>query len=64
MFKFQASLVYRVNSMIGKATQRNPVSKRQRGKKNPVSKLINSLKIIKRVAGATLNGHLVSNLKT
>jgi hypothetical protein len=28
-FEFQASLVYRVSSRTGRATQRNPVSKKQ-----------------------------------
>jgi hypothetical protein len=32
-FEFEASLVYRVSSRTARATQRNPVSKNQRGKK-------------------------------
>jgi hypothetical protein len=33
--EFEASLVYKVSSGIARATQRNPVSKKQTNKKNP-----------------------------
>jgi hypothetical protein len=33
MAKFEASLIYRVSSRTGKATQKNPVSKKKKKKK-------------------------------
>jgi hypothetical protein len=36
--EFEASLVYRVSSRIARATQRNPVSKKQTNKKTKTKK--------------------------
>jgi hypothetical protein len=36
--EFEASLVYRVSSRIARATQRNPVSKKQKQKQKPKNK--------------------------
>jgi hypothetical protein len=48
--EFEASLVYRVSSRTARATQRNPVSKKERKKKKDVCKGLRDDSKVKRMA--------------
>jgi hypothetical protein len=63
--KFEASLVYRVNSRTAKATQRNPVSKKQKQKTKQRKKncmVLRAGEIVQRLRALTALPEVLSSI--